>query len=180
MKLVDVKDYIKQVMKDNLDEAKHHQYPNSVFYTSENDGLKKALDKIEEYEQGKNKIVSVDYQIHDTRGHCPTCDYGSTYVRDMYVKYDDNIKVHFHVCSTWDGEYCISESDWMTTILNCDTRDELIEWFCNKMNVNIDKYPHAYKEYEFSKYDVFYELFDTSDNDEVNIHTHYLTGSDKK
>lgn len=178
MKLVDVKDYIKQVMKDNLDEAKHHQYPNSVFYTSENDGLKKALDKIEEYEKEKQKIIKIDYSINDTRGHCPTCDYGSTYVRDMYIEYEDNVKVHFHTMSTWGDEYCISESDWMISILNLNTRDEVIEWFSNKMSENIKKWPYAYKQYEFSTSDVYYEIDDQS-GEGVCLTKHYVTGDDK-
>lgn len=32
MKLTDIKDYLKQEIQDNLDEAKHHEYPNSVFF----------------------------------------------------------------------------------------------------------------------------------------------------
>ena len=30
MKLKDVKEYITQTIRDNIDEAKHHQYPNLV------------------------------------------------------------------------------------------------------------------------------------------------------
>ena len=171
MRLKDVKDSLKQTMKDNLDEAKHHQYPNSVFYTSENDGLKKALDKLEEYEKSKQTITNIEYNIHDVRGGCDTCDYGSRYIRDMYIEYDKKIKVHFHTNLKVDMN--ISESEWMMAVLNNDELDDLLEWYKSKV-VNFIKEDYMWKDYrQTTGPDIYYEIENLELEDSEPIR-HYI------
>lgn len=177
MKLKDVKDYLVQNIKDNIDEAKHHQYPNSVFYTAENDGLKKALEKIEQYEKSKQKIVKVDYYNNDIHGNCPTCDYGTRYIKDMYIEYENDIKVHFHTTLFTDG-FDISEGDWMLAILNSDSLDELIDWFKSKTIPLLDKH-WVIHEFDYQKgSDIYYEITDGS-GEGVAITKHYIGVDDK-
>lgn len=173
MKLADVKNYIKEVIKDNLDEAKHHQYPNSVFYSSENDGLKKALDKIEEYEKSRMTITKVSYNINDRRGGCPTCDYGSRYIRDIYIEFNGNIESHFH--SNLRIDSCISESDWIMAILKYEDLDDIIIWFKEKM-VPVVKEEVLWRDRNNTESDVYYEVIDKSG--EGVIHTRHYIGVD--
>lgn len=176
MKLQDVKDYLKESMKENLDEAKHHQYLNSVFYTSENDGLKKALDKIEEYEKSKPKITDISYDSRKIRGGCDTCDYGSEYIKDMYITYDETIKIHFHITVKIE-DYGITESDWMMAVLNSDTMEELIEWYKSK-TIPIVREEWTWKNSRHNECDIYYEIEDTS-QEGVSIIRHYI-GVDSK
>lgn len=175
MKLLDVKEYIKQVMRDNIDEAKHHQYPNSVFYTSENDGLKKALDKIEEYEQGIQKVTNVEYNSTYSKG-CETCDYGCEYIKDMYITYDDRIRIHFHT-NTKDESDSISEGDWMNGILNSNNAEELVKWYKDKM-VPIVKDELNWKYPWRPSADIYYEIEDRS-QEGAEMLRHYIGVDDK-
>lgn len=83
----------------------------------------------------------------------------------MYIRYKDNVEVHFYVMSTWGDEYCISESDWMIALINANTRSEVIDWFSNIMDEKIKKEIYAYKQYEFSTPDVYFETKDLSVED---------------
>lgn len=170
MRLTDVKEKIKEIMKDNLDEAKHHQYPNSVFYTSENDGLKKALDIIEKYENEKEFVTDVDYSSRKTKG-CDTCDYGADYISDMYITYDKRYKVIFHSMTKYE-EDSISESDWIIAILNANNHQELIDWYISKM-VPVVKEDYKWK-YPWTKQsDIYYEIEDLAEEG-VEIKRHYI------
>lgn len=177
MKLIEIKDYIKQLMKDNIDEAKHHQYPNSVFYTAENDGLKKALDKIEEYEKTKQTITNVEYETSDIEG-CETCNWGGRYIRDMYITYDNNIEIHFHTDVKYEDDG-ISESDWMKGVLNTTTSDELIQWYIEKtVPIVKDKWKWEYVRNKDKSCEIYYEVKDLS-GEGVSIKKHYIGVDDE-
>ena len=170
MRLKDVKDYIRGQMDNNLDEAKHHQYPNSVFYTSENDGLLKALNKIEEYEKSKQTVTSISYDSRKIPGGCDTCDYGSEYITDMYITYDETIKLHFHTLVKYE-DYGISESDWMQAVLNCETADDLIAWYKEKtVPIVRDTWKWQYRD---KTCDIYYEMEDVS-GEGVILSKHYI------
>lgn len=78
------------------------------------------------------KIISVNYQNNDQRGGCDTCDYGSRYIKDMLITWEDNSTLAIHTDISCDG-YDLTESDWILILANSSSIDEIIEAIKDKL-----------------------------------------------
>ena len=70
------------------------------------------------------KIIDVRYDSEHIAG-CPTCDYGSTYLTDFTLVYDDEHEVNFRI----EGENgsLLSEGRLMTILANTSDEREIKE-----------------------------------------------------
>lgn len=70
------------------------------------------------------KIIDVIYDSQHIQG-CPTCDYGSTYLTDFTLIYDDEHEVNFRI----EGENgsLLSEGRLMTILANTSDEQEIKE-----------------------------------------------------
>lgn len=70
------------------------------------------------------KIIDVIYDSDHIQG-CPTCDYGSTYLTDFTLIYDDEHEVNFRI----EGENgsLLSEGRLMTILANTSDEQEIKE-----------------------------------------------------
>lgn len=70
------------------------------------------------------KIIDVRYDSSHIQG-CPTCDYGSTYLSDFTLVYEDEHEINFRI----EGENgsLLSEGRLMTILANTSDEQEIKE-----------------------------------------------------
>ena len=79
------------------------------------------------------KIREVEYDSFKVDG-CPTCDFGSTYINDIRIIFEDEWYLKFY-CERLD-DYALTEGDWFVILGNSRTREDII----NKWRDKVDKY----------------------------------------
>lgn len=84
------------------------------------------------------KLIAVDYQDLSRKGGCDTCDYGSVYIDDITLKYDDGTTLHVYTECSCDG-YGMTEADWMLLLANTNSIDEIITAVKEKMEPAIEQ-----------------------------------------
>lgn len=78
------------------------------------------------------KIVNIGYDNWKSVDGCPTCNYGSIYVDNIRIIFEDNSYIEFH--SEVENIGCaLSESDWMIILGNSNTKTEIIEAWMSKI-----------------------------------------------
>lgn len=89
------------------------------------------------------KVKHIEYDSYGSSGRCPTCNYGSLYVDDITITYEDGEIVRF-VLET--NSEIISESDWMVILGNSSTKEEVIEEWVSRVSryVSDDSDDYAY------------------------------------
>lgn len=75
------------------------------------------------------KIKDIYYDTDHIQG-CPTCDYGSSYITDFTIIYEDEHKLSFIISG--DNGKLISEGDLMCILANTSNEDEIKESIINK------------------------------------------------
>lgn len=96
-----------------------------------------------------NKIIKVDYENHDIKGHCNTCDYGYRTIRDMYLEYEDRTTFEFHM-SIRGSDWGITESDWMLILCNSNSLDDIIANVKEKLSYELAQ--------DWLEKDIYYEI----------------------
>lgn len=70
------------------------------------------------------KIKEVKYDSYCANLGCETCDYGSSYIDNFEIIFDDNSKMTIHI-DTMYNNIGISESDLIKICANSQNKDEL-------------------------------------------------------
>ena len=78
------------------------------------------------------EIKDIEYDHYKSRTGCPTCDYGSVYVDNMRLTYDDDSYIEFN--SEVEDSSILTESDWMIMLANSKNENELIELWKKKVD----------------------------------------------
>lgn len=107
------------------------------------------------------KIIEVNYENRDIHGGCPTCDYGSRTIREMYLKYEDGTTWEFHM-DVKGLDWGISESDWILIICNANTLDDIIKGIKEKLSYILGQ--------DWMEKEIYYE---------INGARTYLTGKEE-
>lgn len=69
------------------------------------------------------KIKDVKYES-DWEDGCPTCDWGSSYISNINILFEDDIQLSIETNQMY--EYMLSEADYMKVLGNANSIDEIV------------------------------------------------------
>lgn len=91
------------------------------------------------------KIVDVKYDTEYYSG-CPTCDYGSSYIMEFSIIYDDDSQDDYKLET--DNGKLISEGNLMVILANANTKEDIRE---NIIKLCVDKLDADFTRYYSGK-----------------------------